>query len=74
MLFPIPYLCFCLVLALAAISDCFKPVVYPAHVTDQCGQKAAILDDQVMETLRNVQQQLQRNIQQQSGAATMQLL
>ena len=33
---PYPYLCCCLVLSLVTGSDCFKPLVYPAHDTDQC--------------------------------------
>ena len=62
-----PYLCCCFVLSLVTGSDCFKPAVYPAHDTDQCGQQSAILDDQLMETLRNIQRQL-------PGAAIMLLL
>ena len=65
---PYPYVCCCFVLSLVTGSDCqFKPVVYPARVTDQCGQQAAILNDQLMETLQNIQRQL-------SGAATMILI
>ena len=61
------YMCCCLVLTLMTGSDCFKPVVYPARVKNQCGQQPAILNDQLMETLRNIQQQL-------LGAAVMLLL
>ena len=51
--------CCLVVLSLVIGSDCFKPEVYPARITDQCGQQAAILNDQLMETLRNIHHELQ---------------
>ena len=64
---PNTYLCFYFVLSLVTGSNCFKPVVYPARVTNQCGQQPAISNDQLMETLQNIQRQL-------SGAAIMLLI
>ena len=49
---------YCLVLSLFTVCASLNTTVYPAKVTPQCDHDLPVLDEQLMKTLENIQQQL----------------